>query len=136
MFPHALSFYERFQGKFLTIRSEKVRIGCQYVDLTFPMNFFLAQSHYTRIFRILLRHSGRAGYLYSTALRTPTDYNNWRIFLPTSRFPDFLTPTFGGFINNILRGLLLIRNKLRSPRAPQSFLSIIHSHFQTLSCRS
>ncbi len=40
---------------------------------------------------------------------------NWRIFLPTSQFPDFLTPTFGGFINNILRGLLLIRNKLRSP---------------------
>jgi hypothetical protein len=39
-FPQALSFYERFQGKFLMIRSEKVRVRCQYVDLTFPMNFW------------------------------------------------------------------------------------------------
>jgi hypothetical protein len=39
-FPHASSFYERFQGKFLMIRSEKFRIRYQYVDLTFPTNFW------------------------------------------------------------------------------------------------
>jgi hypothetical protein len=34
-------------------------------------------------------------------------------FLHTSLFPDLLPQTVGGFINHMLRGLLLIRNKLR-----------------------
>jgi hypothetical protein len=59
-----------------------------------------------------LRHSGRAGYLYSTALRTQLTTIYLEDFFLTSQFPDFLTQPVGGFINNILRGLLLKRNKL------------------------
>jgi hypothetical protein len=43
-------------------------------------------------------------------IRLPSKKSNsytQRIFLPTSQFPDFLTQPLGGFINNILRGLLL-----------------------------
>jgi hypothetical protein len=53
---------------------------------------------------------------------------NWRIFLPTSQFPDFLTRPLGGFNNNILRGLLLIRIKLWSPCSPQcKFVKFRHN---------
>jgi hypothetical protein len=37
--PTLYHFKNVFQGKFLMIRSEKVRIRFQYVDQTFPMNF-------------------------------------------------------------------------------------------------
>jgi hypothetical protein len=50
---------------------------------------------------ILLRHSGRAGYLYSTALKTQLTTIYLEDFLHTSIFPDFLTQPVGGFINNI-----------------------------------
>jgi hypothetical protein len=47
--------------------------------------------------------------VYSTAFRTRLTTIKLEDFFLTSQFPDFLTQPVGGFINNILRGLLLIR---------------------------
>jgi hypothetical protein len=59
----------------------------------------------------ILRHSGRAVCLYSTARKTQLTLIHLEDFLHTLLFPDILPQPVGGFINNILRGLLL-RNKL------------------------
>ncbi len=62
-------------------------------------------------------------YLYSTAHKSDsTDYNIFGGFPRPSLFPDLLPQPVGGFTYNILRGLLLIRNKLRCPRSPQYYI--------------
>jgi hypothetical protein len=53
----------------------------------------------------LLRRSGRAVYLYSTAHKTQLTIIQLEDFLHTSLFPDFLPQPIGGFINNIFREL-------------------------------
>jgi hypothetical protein len=68
-----------------------------------------------------LRHSGRAVYLYSTALRTQLTTIYLEDFFLTSQFPDFLTQSVGGFINNILRELLLTSGFWPRVRAPVFF---------------
>jgi hypothetical protein len=88
------------------------------------------------IMLVVLRHSGRAVYLYSTALKTQLTTIYLEDFLHTSLFPNFLPQPVGGFINNILRGLLLIRNKLRCHRSPRllilSFLLITSGEKQCI----
>jgi hypothetical protein len=54
---------------------------------------------------IVLRRSGRAVYLYSTAHKTPLTILQLEDFLLTSLFPDLLPQPVGGFINNIFREL-------------------------------
>ncbi len=57
-----------------------------------------------------MRHRSGAGIgVYSTALSTGLTLKD---FFLTSQFPDFLTPPVGGFINNILRGLLRMNYEL------------------------
>jgi hypothetical protein len=51
----------------------------------------------------LLRRSGRAVYLYSSAHKTQLTILQLEDFLRTSLFPDFLPQPIGGFINNIFR---------------------------------
>ncbi len=53
----------------------------------------------------LLRRSGRAVYLYSTAHKTQLTIMQLKDFLHTSLFPDLLPQPIGGFINNIFREL-------------------------------
>jgi hypothetical protein len=54
---------------------------------------------------LLLRRSGRAVYLYSTAHKTQLAILQLEDFLPASLFPDLLPQPIGGFINNIFREL-------------------------------
>ncbi len=56
------------------------------------------------VYTILLRYSGRAVYLYSTAHKTQLTILQLEDFLHTSLFPDLLPQPIGGFINNIFRG--------------------------------
>jgi hypothetical protein len=53
---------------------------------------------------VLLRHSGRAVYLYSTAHKTQNTMLYLEDFLHTSLFPDLLPQPIGGFFYNIFRG--------------------------------
>jgi hypothetical protein len=59
----------------------------------------------------VLRHIGRAVYLYSTAHKTQLTTLQLEDFLHTSLFPDLLPQPLGGFINNIFRDKML-RHKL------------------------
>ncbi len=53
----------------------------------------------------ILRRSGRAVYLYSTALKTQLTILQLEDFLHRSLFPDLLPQPNSGFINNIFREL-------------------------------
>jgi hypothetical protein len=53
----------------------------------------------------VLRRSGRAVYLYSTAHKTQLTILQLEDFIYTSLLPYFLPQPIGGFINNIFREL-------------------------------
>jgi hypothetical protein len=54
---------------------------------------------------LILRRSGRAVYLNSTAHKTQLTILQLEDFLPRSLFPNLPPQPVGGFINNILREL-------------------------------
>jgi hypothetical protein len=77
-----------------------------------------------RVFRItsgspLLRRSGRAVYLYSTAHKTQLTILQLEDFLPASLFPDLLPQPIGGFINNIFRELNITTKLIIYTMSPQ-----------------
>jgi hypothetical protein len=51
-----------------------------------------------KVFNLLLRHSGRAVYFYSTAHKTQLTILQLEDFLPTSLFPNLLPQPIGGFM--------------------------------------
>ncbi len=55
------------------------------------------------LINLLLRRSGRAVYLYSTAHKTQLTILQLEDFLPASLFPNLLPQPIGGFINNIFK---------------------------------
>ncbi len=68
----------------------------------------------------LLRCSGRAVYLYSTAHKTQLTILQLEDFLPASLFPDLLPQPIGGFINNIFRELNVMTKLIINTMSPQN----------------
>ncbi len=68
---------------------------------------------------MLLRRSGRAVYLYSTAHKTQLTILQLEDFLPASLFPDLLPQPIGRFINNIFRELNITTKLIINTMSPQ-----------------
>ncbi len=68
---------------------------------------------------VLLRRSGRAVYLYSTAHKTQLTILQLEDSLPTSLFLDLLPQPIGRFINNIFRELNVTTKLIINTMSPQ-----------------
>ncbi len=68
---------------------------------------------------VLLRRSGRAVSLYSTAHKTQLTILQLEDFLPASLFPDLLPQSISGFINNIFRELKVTTKLIINTMSPQ-----------------
>jgi hypothetical protein len=84
------------------------RLADEHV-LVLRMPLYQAPANWSKIYITsvspLLRRSGRAVYLYSTAHKTQLTIIQLEDFLHASLFPDLLPQPIGGFINNIFREL-------------------------------
>jgi hypothetical protein len=77
---------------------------------------------------VVLRRSGRAVYLYSTAHKTQLTILQLEDFLPASLFSDLLPQPIGGFINNIFRELNATTKVIINTMSPQLLIFVISTN--------